>query len=145
MQATRHWPGVTRAIGRPELAEDARFVGLDNLTRNRLEVLKILDEAFATRTLDEWSVLFGEHDIWWDPLLTYDELLVDPIALAAGVLRDVEGATRRTVATPVDFSTFEAGPAPTAPEAGQHTEEVLLELGYDWDAIGRLQAAGVLP
>jgi crotonobetainyl-CoA:carnitine CoA-transferase CaiB-like acyl-CoA transferase len=145
VQATRHWPGITRAIGRPELAEDPRFVGLDKLTRNRLEVLKILDEAFATKTLDEWAVLFAEHDIWWDPLLTYEQLLVDPVTLAAGVFRDVEGASRRTVATPVDFSTFAAGPAPTAPEAGQHTEEVLLELGYDWDAIGRLHAAGVLP
>ena len=51
----------------------------------------------------------------------------------------------RMLATPVDFSDHVPTAVRAAPEPGQHTEEVLLELGYDWDAIVELKAAGVIP
>ena len=56
-----------------------------------------------------------------------------------------EGGTARMVATPVDFSDTRWTPAGGSPECGQRTEEVLLELGYDWTRIGTLQEAGVIP
>jgi formyl-CoA transferase len=48
------------------------------------------------------------------------------------------------VASPVDFSETRWAPTTTAPELGQHTEDILLELGYDWEAIGRLRDSGAL-
>jgi len=56
-----------------------------------------------------------------------------------------EGGTARMVATPVDFSDTPWAPAGASPECGQHTEEVLLELGYDWERIGALKEEGVIP
>ena len=64
---------------------------------------------------------------------------------AAGVLRAVEGDERKTIATPVDFSAMATGPARRAPEAGEHTEQILLENGYNWETIGELKAQGVIP
>ena len=49
------------------------------------------------------------------------------------------------VATPVDFSDTRWAPAGPTPECGQHTEEILLELGYDWERIGALKEQGVIP
>jgi crotonobetainyl-CoA:carnitine CoA-transferase CaiB-like acyl-CoA transferase len=145
VQATRHWPNVARAIGRPDLLEDPRFSDMEALLANRLDLMALLDEAFAHGTLDEWAEVFAEHDVWWDPLLTFDEVLEDPLVTASGAFRESADASHRAIATPVDFSSLPDTPAPRPPEAGEHTEEVLLELGWDWEGIGALKDAGVIP
>ncbi|MBL7499478.1 CoA transferase [Frankia sp. CNm7] len=174
LQATRHWPNVVRAIGRPELATDPRFATMGALIGNRDEALALLDEAFAERPLDHWAEAFDRHGVWWDPVLSLDEVLADPLAHAAGVFRpiagpdevpapgrdaqaDAAGASTAgggpaerdprpiTVATPVDFGSLPPGPAPRAPELGEHTEQVLLDLGYDWPAITALKDADAIP
>ena len=144
VQTTRHWPGVCRAIGRPELIGDTRFKDFGSLLKNRLDVLAILDEAFTTQPMDYWAEMFDREDVWWDPLQSFDEVIEDPAVWAAGALRETDYAGP-TIATPVDFDGFEPGAAPRAPEAGEHTELVLLELGYQWDEIAKLQADGVIP
>jgi crotonobetainyl-CoA:carnitine CoA-transferase CaiB-like acyl-CoA transferase len=79
---------------------------------------------------------------------TTTELVDDPQAAAAGAWVDVpvaEGGTARMVATPIDFSDTRWAPSGAAPECGQHTEEILLELGWDWERIGALKEARVIP
>jgi formyl-CoA transferase len=79
---------------------------------------------------------------------TTAEVIEDPQAIAAGAFVDVpqqDGGTARAVATPVDFSDTRWAPAGPSPELGQHTEEVLLEMGYDWEAIGGLKERGAIP
>jgi crotonobetainyl-CoA:carnitine CoA-transferase CaiB-like acyl-CoA transferase len=86
--------------------------------------------------------------MWWAPVQSTTEVIADPQAEAAGAWVEVpvaEGGTARMVATPVDFSDTCWAPAGASPECGQHTEEVLLELGYDWERIGTLKEAGVIP
>ena len=56
-----------------------------------------------------------------------------------------EGGSARMVSSPVDFSETPWAPRAAPPELGQHTEEILLELGYDWDAIARLKEEKVIP
>ena len=68
----------------------------------------------------------------------------DPVVIESGVLRPREDGGY-TVAAPVDFGDHPTIPAVRAPEAGEHTEEVLLELGHDWAAIAALKDAGVIP
>ena len=60
-------------------------------------------------------------------------------------LRPVTGSDKPTVAAPVDFPTTEPAETTVAPAAGQHTEEILLELGYDWAGIGDLKDDNVIP
>ena len=86
--------------------------------------------------------------MWWAPVQTTEEVIADPQAIAAGAFVDVpvaEGGTAKMVATPVDFSATPWAPQGTAPEVGQHTEEILLELGYNWPAIARLKDEGAIP
>lgn len=145
VQAERHWPGLARAIGRPDLVDDPRFVGIAALLDNRRVLMEILDAAFAERTLDAWAVAFADEDVWWDPLNTFEDVLEDEVVRQAGVFRPIVDSDLLTVATPVDFSGERLGPAPRAPEAGEHTEQVLLDLGYDWAALADLKASGVIP
>ncbi len=74
-------------------------------------------------------------------------MIEDPVAHESGAFRDVEGPDGpvKFVASPADFSENSAEPRGLAPELGQHTEEVLLELGYDWDQIVPLKEQGAIP
>jgi crotonobetainyl-CoA:carnitine CoA-transferase CaiB-like acyl-CoA transferase len=145
LEATRHWPKVAAAVGRDDLLTDERFADLSSLVANRNDLMAILDQEFAQRPLDEWARIFDTHDVWWDPVQSFDEVAADPIMRNAGVFRPMAGG-RTAVAAPVDFGAFaleaEVG---AAPEIGQHTEEILLELGFDWEAISGLAARGVIP
>jgi crotonobetainyl-CoA:carnitine CoA-transferase CaiB-like acyl-CoA transferase len=145
VQATRHWPAITRVIGRPELATDDRFSTLDAMIKNRREVMAILDESFAVHPMGYWAEQFDAEDIWWDPVQTLDEAIADPIIEASGAFLDIEDERGRTVATPVDFIDAPLAVVGRAPEAGESTEQILLELGYDWPAIEALRQSHVIP
>ena len=74
------------------------------------------------------------------------EVADDPQASANGFIGEIPdptGSPHRLVASPLQFGEATRGPRP-APEAGQHTEEILLELGLDWDAIARLKKEGAI-
>ena len=144
VQSGRHWPSVARAIGRPDLADDPRYADPGQLVANRRAAMELLDEAFSARPLAEWEAVFAREDVWYERVQSPEEALADPVLAAAGAFRDTEDGGR-TVATPVDFSTIQAGPAPRAPEAGEHTEEVLLELGWTWADMSGLKDRGVIP
>jgi crotonobetainyl-CoA:carnitine CoA-transferase CaiB-like acyl-CoA transferase len=107
----------------------------------------MLDEIFAQRPLSEWGPIFDREDVWWAPVQTTDEVLVDPQAEASGIFIEgpVAEGTAKLVATPVDFSVNEWRPVRPCPELGEHTEEVLLELGYDWERIIQLKESAVIP
>jgi crotonobetainyl-CoA:carnitine CoA-transferase CaiB-like acyl-CoA transferase len=72
----------------------------------------------------------------------------DPQAAACGAFVEVptaDGGTTRAVSSPVDFSDTRWGVSSPPPELGQHTEEVLLEIGYDWERIAALKQKRVVP
>jgi formyl-CoA transferase len=86
--------------------------------------------------------------MWWAPVQTTEDVVRDPQAIAAGAFVDVpqpDGGTIRGVSSPVDFSRDAWRPAGPVPECGQHTEEILLELGWDWEGIAALKDAGAIP
>ncbi len=148
LQGQRHWPDLLRAIERPEWLEDERFATMRARREHVTELVPLLDAIFATRTLAEWGEAFDRAGMWWAPVQTTTEVVADPQAEAAGAWVDVpvaEGGTARMVATPVDFSDTRWAPSGASPECGQHTEEVLLELGWDWERIGTLKETGVIP
>jgi crotonobetainyl-CoA:carnitine CoA-transferase CaiB-like acyl-CoA transferase len=148
LQGDRLWPDLVRAIARPELLDDPRFNNLVGRREHCAELVQQLDAAFASKPFSEWAEIFDREGVWWSPVQSTDEVITDPQAIACGAFVDVplpDGGSARMVASPVDFSDTPWAPRATSPEFGQHTEEILLELGYDWEAIGQLKEKKVIP
>ncbi|KKL25925.1 hypothetical protein LCGC14_2400430, partial [marine sediment metagenome] len=147
LQADRHWPDLCRAIDREEFLNDERFADIVKRRAHSVEMVKELDAAFAGRSLEEWGEIFDRHDVWWAPINSINEVVEDPMAQAAGAFAEIPGPDGPipVVATPADFTDTPQAPRGAVPELGQHTEEVLLELGYDWDQIVALKESGTIP
>jgi len=148
LQGDRHWPDVLRAVERPEWADDERFSSIMARFQNAAELVDGLNAIFATRSLAEWGPILDREDVWWAPVQHAHETIDDPLARAAGgfVTVPVEGGDPvEMVASPVDFAGTPWTPRSMPPEFAQHTEEVLLELGEDWDRIIELKDLGAIP
>jgi len=147
LEGDRYWAAFCEALGRPDLLADPRFVDLRMRRENSAACVAELDAEFGRRTFDECKELLGTLDAPWAPMQSVEELLDDPQVRANGYLGVVvdEGLpSYRLPAVPVQFDQ-QPPRLRRAPEHGEHTEAVLLELGYDWDAIAALQGAGVIP
>jgi crotonobetainyl-CoA:carnitine CoA-transferase CaiB-like acyl-CoA transferase len=130
-------PAFFEVIGRPEL--DARFPQPLLWDEDKAELFPLLDDAFAAATTAEWCDRLRAAGLRHAPVRDHAEVFADPNAWANGYFATVDGVD--VVAAPVAFSATPAQPPAIAPELGQHTEEVLLTLGYTWDDIARLQDA----
>ena len=147
LQADRHWPDLLAALGAPWLNDDERFASIPARMQNAPAIVDELDKLFTQKPLAEWSPIFDAHNVWFAPVQKLHELPADPMAHAAGVFVDVpsdEGVIRQ-VATPADFYGTPVTHRGWVPELGQNTEEVLLELGMDWDRIIALKESGAIP
>ena len=145
LESDRYWADLVTKIGHPELADDPRFVDSVARAQNCVECTTILDDIFASKTLEEWKPIMLEVEGVWAPVQTADELLTDPQVIANDYLREVEAASGtifKMVASPLQFDE-EPPDLVRAPEHGEHTDEVLGELGLDMDAILDLKVKGV--
>jgi crotonobetainyl-CoA:carnitine CoA-transferase CaiB-like acyl-CoA transferase len=144
LQPLRHLPSVAAAVGMPELTEDPRFSTMDALDEHHTELIKILDQAFAQRTFDAWEQGLDAAGVWWTPVRSPLDVVSDAQAQAAGAFVEtpVVDGVATTVASPVDFFGTPWVVQRRAPETGEQTEELLLELGYTWDDITALQDRG---
>ncbi len=141
------WPAFCRCVGRPELEQDARFATFFVRYEHMDELYAILEDIFPTRTTAEWMATLEAADMICAPVADYEEVVNDAQVLANGYITEVEHPSRgplKTVGLPWTFSETPADGRALAPELGQHTEEVLLDLGYTWDEIGSLREKGVL-
>ena len=144
-----YWSPLCRCIGREDLEHDPRFAMREFRLENNEELIAIFDTVFRTKTRDEWAALFDEHSIVWTHIpMSFEEVTKDPQVLANKHIVDFEHpelGTVKTLTTPIRLNK-EAPPIKSlGPEIGQHTEEVLLELGYTWEDIGDLMEKGVIP
>jgi crotonobetainyl-CoA:carnitine CoA-transferase CaiB-like acyl-CoA transferase len=128
LEAERHIGAVCRALGRPELLDDERFSSAVAIRKSRVEVIALLDEIIAERPLSEWSERFDREGVWWAPVQSPAEVVVDPQLLENDGVVDVEGGALRSVNGPVTFSDMTSNPAREVPQLGHHTAEILGEL-----------------
>ncbi|HXW39237.1 MAG TPA: CoA transferase, partial [Acidimicrobiales bacterium] len=128
LEAERHLPSVLRALGRPELVADPRFTSATAIRRHRTEVIALLDEIVAERTMAEWATRFDEEGVWWAPAHSPAEVVADPQFVDNGGLVEVEagraGTRLRSVNGPVTFSGVQRSASPRVPALGEHTDEV---------------------
>jgi crotonobetainyl-CoA:carnitine CoA-transferase CaiB-like acyl-CoA transferase len=130
VEASRHWPGVCAAIGRDDLATDERFDSAAKIAKNRVELIALLDEVFASKSLDYWAERFATCDVWWAPCQTAAEVAEDPQALALDSFHETTEGDQimTTVASPVRFDGMALRPTGPVPGLGEHTDSVLAEL-----------------
>ena len=146
LQADRHWPDLVRAVERPDLLRDLRFADIRARRQHGGACVAELDAVFARQPMAHWAAALDRAGMWWAPVQSVAEVLADPQARAGGVFTAVEVAegSAEMVASPADFAGTAPGMPTMAPELGQHTEAVLLELGYDWEQIAALQESGAI-
>ncbi|HMP56532.1 MAG TPA: CoA transferase [Novosphingobium sp.] len=146
LDADRYWTDFCTVIGHPELIDDPRFVDMPARKANAAACVDLLDRIFAGRDYAEWCTIMQAAKGVWAPMQTPLEVHDDPQALANGYLADVEmanGTTLKLVTAPVQFNEIPARPV-RAPELGEHTESVLLDIGLSWDDIARLKDSGAI-
>ena len=142
----KFWEALCGAIGRRDLASDPRFVDFAARDRNRGELLPVLEEAFRSRTRDEWLRVLLAAEV---PCAAVNDV--------AGALREQQTEERRavvehehprlgtvrTIATPLRVGEEEK-PVRRAPLRGEHTADVLVEVcGYSPEQLARLHEVGV--
>jgi len=146
MQADRFWPDLCTHLGRPDLIDDPRFANAAVRAEHGEECVDVLKEAFRARTLDEWREAFTTLSGAWAPVQRAPELKRDHQVVANGyiqVVTDADGRDYDLVGAPAQFdgAAHELRPAPSH---GEHTDEVLLDLGYTWDELIELKVAGTV-
>lgn len=147
LQPDLSWGNFCRALGHPEWENDSKYNSIEQRYWNREELIHLIDEILATRTMAEWEVIFRQHNIIYGRVASPQEVVTDPQALANNFFVNLPhlGATNhKVVMTPVKFIQNPAEVKAPAPELGQHTEEILLEMGYTWEDIAHLKAKNVI-
>ncbi|MEU4810143.1 CoA transferase [Nocardia fluminea] len=141
LQPMKFWADVCRHIDRPELATDPRFVTSAEIAANTQDAVEILREAFVSRTLAEWTERLASLSGPWAPVQDSLQVGADPQIRANEYL--VRAGELELVANPVQFDVTAPELAP-GPEFAANTEEILLELGLDWDRVIALKTAGAI-
>ncbi|MBA7693176.1 Cinnamoyl-CoA:phenyllactate CoA-transferase [subsurface metagenome] len=147
MQTDRFWPAVCKAIERGDLEKDQRFDSHLKRVKNSPLIISMLDEILATKTRTEWADRFEQCGLIWEPETTVPEALADPQVSENDYVAEVEhssGTLMKLLRIPFQFSKTPIHPRTPAPQLGQHTEEVLLELGYNWEQISQLKESKVI-
>ncbi len=144
-----YWSPLCATMGRDDLENDARFSTREVRLENNVELIAIMDEVFMAKTREEWTALFDEYGIVFTHIpSSFEEVTKDPQVLANNHIVEVdhpEFGPTKTLTTPIRLNKEAPPIRRVAPELGQHTEEVLLELDYTWDDIIKLQEEGILP
>jgi crotonobetainyl-CoA:carnitine CoA-transferase CaiB-like acyl-CoA transferase len=143
----RVWAKFCQGIGRDDLVDDPRFSSTQLITQNYSELYDILDEVFATKTLEEWKLRLKDGGFPWSPIQSFLEVIKDPQARANDFfipLNQPGGDSIEVVANPIKLSRIPEVIRAPAPEVGQHTAQILMEYGYSMEDIAKFKEEGVV-
>jgi crotonobetainyl-CoA:carnitine CoA-transferase CaiB-like acyl-CoA transferase len=144
LQEEKLWPRFIARVGRPELADDARFTTLRAQRQNAEVLTAILDAAFAQRDSAEWQQILAIEGMTVGPVNRIDDVAEDPQMLAADVLTPMQGEEHLTVNSPLWVVGQPKTKPRRAPHVGEHTDEVLAEHGFAPAEIEALRKSGTI-
>jgi formyl-CoA transferase len=138
---------LCEALGGPELITDSRFVTGRERMKHRPEMTEEIEKRLARRGVDEWVALFAEAGVPAGPVLNVAECFANEQVQTLPVVAQVEHPTlgqQRLLGSGVNLQRTPPRICSPSPELGQHTDEILAELGYASDEIRQMRAAGVV-
>jgi formyl-CoA transferase len=139
---------VAKAIGRPDLLSDPRFSDPAKLTANMPQLTAILDEIFCAEPMTHWYEVFNGVHVTFGAVRGPQEVVNDPQLRANDIIVPLEGAGGKltsTISSPLQVHGVTKVPAKRAPKIGEHSEEVLRQLGFSAAEIDGLRASGAIP
>ena len=142
-----NWKRFCDVLQQPQWLEDPEFATEKLRVRNRARLTEEIQAVFSTQTVAHWVQLLNDAGVPAGPVYTVPQMFEDPQVQALGAAKTVqawEGGERTLITQPVTLERTPAEIARTAPGWGEHTDEILSDLGYDADAIARLRADGVV-
>jgi len=143
----KQWASFFKAIGRSEIFEnDPRFLNLTVRTQHINDLQALAAKIFLERTTNAWLALLDQADIPTMPLHTLETIFDDPHLKAVNMFEWIEHPTEgrvRRVAVPTTWTDSQPTPGRAAPQLGEHSAEILKELGYSDAEIASLIAQGV--
>ena len=145
-----HWRTFCEVAGRPELADDERFIDMATRLKNINESYRVTGEIIAGRDRHEWLELLGDTNVPMMVVNSLDDLIEDPHLVESGFWQEFDHPTEgriRTSSPPMNFSKTPASIRNLGPRLGENSEEILLEAGLDQATIDSMFASGeaVLP
>jgi crotonobetainyl-CoA:carnitine CoA-transferase CaiB-like acyl-CoA transferase len=147
MQPERYWPSVARVLGLETLLTDERFDTPEKRMAETDALCALLAERIRTRPREQWAARMNEADIIWGPVQSPNEFVEDAQVVANGYILDAprpDGSVTRVMSSPAQFDHEPITARRAAPDLGQHTDEVLADLGWDAERIAAAKASGFI-
>jgi len=125
----KHWRKTLTALG----LTAAEVLGSDKPNWNEIDwasATRVVDKVMSTKSYDEWQVIFKKHDVWYSKVQRFEDMWDDEQARASGIFVRAPGVRHPLIGSPILLSSSKAEPRSGAPGFGEHTSNVLKELGY---------------
>ena len=145
--AQHYWPAFCKAVGHPEWEEDSRFASYEDRASHAAELVSLITEVFRSRDYNEWIEILGRERLVWSPVTTPLEVTQDEQAEANHFFEDYDHpyyGKIRFVNNPIKLSETSSRTRCPAPGLGEHTPDILRELGYRQDEITNLKSSGAV-
>jgi formyl-CoA transferase len=141
------WPQLAKVVGHPELLQDPRFADPAGFMKNAAALAALLEAEFRSRPLAEWKDALDRERITYNVIQTPDEAADDPQLRANNIVVPLAGVPGlpEIVSSPITVRGVPKAPAWRAPELGEHTGEVLTQLGFSPEEIDTFRAEGAIP
>ena len=148
VEGDKNWPVFTKAIGRDDLTADHRFSSMKDRSTNAAALVAELDRVFGAQPLAYWKKALDAARLPYGVVQIPEEIVKDPQLLANDIIVPIADGSvtpRYTVSSPVTIRDVAKVPPGPAPGLGEHTDQILQELGFDSREIAALQANGAVP